>query len=47
MRGGKRDENAVEKPEMVDETVVDVERAVHGEGEEAAVRVGGLQRVCG
>ena len=40
-------ENAVEKPEMVDETVVDVERAVHGEGEEAAVRVGSLQRVCG
>ena len=47
MRGGKREENAVEKPEMVDETVVDVERAVHGEGKEAAVRVGGLQRVCG
>lgn len=37
----------MEKPEMVDEAVVDVERAVHGEGEEAAVRVEGLQRVCG
>lgn len=44
---GRKGGNAVEKPEMVDEAVVDVERAVHGEGEEATVRVGGLQRVCG
>ena len=43
--GGEEEGDAVQQPEMVDEAVVDVERAVHDEGEEAAVRVKSVQGV--
>lgn len=43
--GGEEEGDAVQQPEVVDEAVVDVERAVHDEGEEAAVRVEGVKGV--